>query len=90
MDDQYCRALVNKCLNGETDAFDELVNHHQFAMYNTVFQIVDPGCIHQSLGESAYLRYEVPFLQLVVQNYGKRSPEYGAVKTGTLRTETGK
>ncbi|TVQ12008.1 MAG: sigma-70 family RNA polymerase sigma factor [Balneolaceae bacterium] len=40
MDDDYCRALVNKCLNGDTEAFDELVTHHQFAMYNTVYRIV--------------------------------------------------
>jgi RNA polymerase sigma-70 factor, ECF subfamily len=56
MDDQYCRALVNKCLNGETDAFDELVNHHQFAMYNTVFQIVGDGDDARDVTQAAFIK----------------------------------
>jgi RNA polymerase sigma-70 factor, ECF subfamily len=56
MDDHYCRALVNKCLNGETDAFDELVNHHQFAMYNTVFRIVGDGDDARDVTQAAFVK----------------------------------
>lgn len=56
MDDHYCRALINKCLIGENEAFDELVNHHQFAMYNTVFQIVGDGDDASDVTQAAFIK----------------------------------
>ena len=56
MDDHNCRALINKCLNGETEAFDELVKHHQFAMYNTVFQIVGDGDDARDVTQAAFIK----------------------------------
>jgi RNA polymerase sigma-70 factor, ECF subfamily len=56
MDDHYCRALVNKCLQGETDAFDELVNHHQFAMYNTVLRIVGDVDDASDVTQAAFIK----------------------------------
>jgi RNA polymerase sigma-70 factor, ECF subfamily len=56
MDDNRCRTLVKKCLHGETKAFDELVTHHEFSMYNTVLRIVGDRDDARDVTQQAFIK----------------------------------
>ncbi|MFU8859275.1 MAG: RNA polymerase sigma factor [Cyclonatronaceae bacterium] len=43
-------------MNGETEAFDELVRHHQFAMYNTVLRIVGDVDDASDVTQAAFIK----------------------------------
>jgi RNA polymerase sigma-70 factor, ECF subfamily len=56
MEDDNSRALVERCLLGENDAFGILVTQYQFAMYNTVLRIVGDPDEARDVTQAAFIK----------------------------------